>query len=450
MKKRVLFSITAVLLLIFLLASCDGTGAEDHTVTFVLGGGRPSVTVEVSADSELYEPDPPSEGYIFAGWFLDEGLTRPFLSGNISEDMTLYARVIERGERVVTFIYGNGTPDTTLVIDGALTEPPSPKKEGCVFTGWNDAASGEPYTFGKAPTAAHTVIVATWRETSEGVRLTFHPENGSEPTTVSYAYAAKPAAPDAPRNEGFDFMGWYTSPECNELFDFDEPLTADAHAYAGWYTDLASVGNMIAHEVLPSTVKIHTTRTNMSVQALSLGSGVIYAKHSGYYYALTNAHVVEPYAGYYSTTYKVYDAYGNEYVAQRMAMDASYDLAVIRFAVEKDLPVATLAKDDPAVGSLIISVGSPGSLSNCVTYGKVTKYAVASVQNGAVTFEVAWHDSPIYNGSSGGAVFNSRGEVVGINFAAATDNDTEEFIAGALIQRTRVAEFLTSTDMVFD
>ena len=47
-------------------------------------------------------------------------------------------------------------------------------------------------------------------------------------------------------------------------------------------------------------------------------------------------------------------------------------------------------------------------------------------------------------------MFNTKGEIVGINFAAATENATGNFIAGALIQRSRVAEFLTVNNMVFD
>ena len=455
MKKTL--SIFLLILVIVSLVGC-GVGADtEYNVTFVFGDGRAPVTVKASSDSGLYVPEASDSSLVFAGWFLDAELTRPYLCAKITEDTTLYARFLPRGERVVSYIYNNGTSDTSIIFDGALVAPPDPSREGYVFTGWYDAATDgkKPYEFGNIPTEVHTVLVAGWREQSEGVILRVHPENGSKAATYSYAYAAKPEAPAAPEGGDLDFIGWFANPECTVLYDFDQPLIADTDIYAGWSIDYAALGNMIAKDVLPSTVKINTTRQGFGIQALSMGSGVIYANPTvsrvEYYYILTNAHVVKPYEGYANTLYEVVDAYGNKYNAQCMAMDERYDLAVLRFAAgEKDLPVATFAKEDPRVGSKIVSVGNPDSLANCVTYGEITKYAVADVQNGAVTFEVAWHDSPIYNGSSGGAVFNTKGEIVGINFAAATENATGNFIAGALIQRSRVAEFLTVNNMVFD
>lgn len=455
MKKTI--TIILVILLLVSLVGCAGGDGAEYNVTFVLGDGRDPVTVRVASDSELYEPESLDGSLVFAGWFLDADLTRPYLGTVITEDMTFYARFLPRGERVVSYIYNNGTADTSIIFDGALVAPTDPTREGYAFTGWYDAAtdSSTPYEFGRIPSELHTVLVAGWRECKDGVVIRVHPENGSETITYSYAYAAKPEKPETPDGGGLDFMGWFSNPECTVLFDFDKPMTADADIYAGWSIDYAALGNMIASDVLPSTVKINTVRQGYGIQALSVGSGVIYANPTvqrvEYYYLLTNAHVVAPYDGYPTTLYEVTDAYGNKYNAQCMAMDESYDLAVLRFAKgEKELPTATFAKDDPRVGSKIVSVGNPGSLSNCVTYGEITKYAVADMQNGTVRFEVAWHDSPIYNGSSGGAVFNTRGEIVGINFAAATENSTGNFVAGALIQRSRVAEFLTVSNMVFD
>lgn len=454
MRKRVLLVVFVILSLVLALSGCGTGGSKrEYKITFVLGDDRPPVTVEVSETSELYEPEPPSDDYVFAGWFSDEALTRPYLSDKLEGDMTLYARFLKRGERVVTFIYGNGGVDTSIVFSGALTEPMTPARPGYVFTGWKEATApdGELYSFGSVPTEAHTILVATWREATEGVTLTVHPENGGEVTVLSYSYSAIPDAPEAPVKPGVDFMGWYTTPACNELFDFTKPLTADAHIYAGWDIDVAAIGNMVAEKVLPSTVKIHTTRTKAGVMALSYGSGVIYAENADYYYVLTNWHVVAPYDGYLATSYEIYDAYGTVYTAHRMAMDESYDLAVLRFEKGvKELPAADFAADDPAVGSFLISVGNPDSLSNCVTYGEVTKYAITDVNGVGVKFDVGWHDAPIYNGSSGGAVFNSEGRIIGINFASATDVGTGEFMIGAFIQRSRVAEFLTKYNMVFN
>lgn len=447
--KKTTTVIALLLALVLSLGACTVPLGEEYTVRFVLGGGRADVVTELSPTSRLYEPEPPAEGYVFAGWFTDAALTRPYLRETVSEDMTLYARFLPLGDRVVTFIYDNGQPDATLTFSGAVAEPKVPVREGHVFTGWTDASTGKLFAFGSVPSAPLTVLRAGWREMSDGVVLTVHPENGEESTEVGYAYAAIPTEPSAPENGELDFTGWYADADCRIPFDFDAPLTADAHVYAGWGVDLATLANRIAEEALPATVKIHTTRTNAALISKSIGSGVIYASHGGYYYLLTNEHVVAPQSGFGAPSYKIYDAYGNEYQGQRMAMDASYDLAVLRFAVgAAELAVAELAKAEAQAGSTIVSVGNPGDKINTVTFGEVTKYGPVDVSGISVGFDVGWHDSPIANGSSGGAVFNSEVELVGINFAAATHADGS-FAIGAFIPLTHVCYFLTENNLVF-
>lgn len=48
-----------------------------------------------------------------------------------------------------------------------------------------------------------------------------------------------------PKKEGFTFTGWYTDKACTTLYDFDTPITADLHLYAGWSRDLSGVGKII-------------------------------------------------------------------------------------------------------------------------------------------------------------------------------------------------------------
>ena len=444
MNKRILI-LCILLLLALALSGC----ADTHTVTFVLGDGREPVSVDVASDSELYSPEPP-EGYVFGGWFLDAERTRPHLSGKITEDMTLYARFVKRGEVVVTFIYDNGMPDTTLVMSGTLTQPVDPVRAGYVFDGWIDCSTGTRYPFGTAPVTPHTVLKANWRPASEGVVLTVHPNNGESVSTVKLEYAATPSEPLAPSSLDYDFLGWYADAECKTPFDFTKPLTKDTDIYAGWGIDLNAVGNRVAAEVLPTSVKIKAVLTNLAGSHVSTGSGVIYGKLAGRYYALTNEHVVDPDVDYISSQYTVTDAYGIEYRGVCVAKSAEYDLAVIRFdAAGADLPVAKFAKEDPKVGDFLISVGNPDGLSNAVTYGEVIRYHEASVSGGEVSFKVGWHDAPLDQGSSGGAVFNTNMQIVGINFAAAKGSDGS-FVNGAFIQLSRVFEFLTYYNVVIN
>ena len=446
MKRVALF--LCLILSLLLLWGC-GIGAT-YTVTFVLGDGRAPVVTEVASDSDLYSPDPVDDSYVFGGWFLDEERTRPHLSGKITEDTTLYARFVRRGEVVVTYIYDNGFTDTTLVMSGTLTRPSDPVREGYVFDGWIDCSTGQRYTFGETPTAAHTVLKANWRAASEGVRLTVHPENGEADSVITLDYAAIPPEPQAPVSDEYGFLGWYADAECRELFDFTAPLTADADIYAGWGFDAATIGNRVASELITSAVKIKGVFTSFGGSHVSTGSGVIYGKLAGRYYALTNEHVVNPVSGYISAQFTVTDAYGVEHRGTCVAKSAEYDLAVIRFDIgTSELTVAEFADENPEVGDFLISIGNPSGLTNIATYGTLSKYYEVSVNGGSVDFPVGWHDAPLDNGSSGGGVFNSDMKLVGINFAAAKD-EAGNFVSGAFVQLTRVFEFLTYYNVVID
>lgn len=439
MKKRSLFSIIALAFVTALIAlTIIGCTLREYTVTFVLGDGRGNVTATVTGGSDLYEPEPTDDGMIFAGWFLDEQLTKPFLSQNITSDMTLYARFIEKGEFVVTFVYENGTPDTTLVISGALTEPVAPTRAGYAFLGWKDASTGEDYAFGAEPTSAHTVIRAAWRSVPSGVTFTVYKNNGEASATNNVTYNAAPSKPVTPERSGYLFIGWFSDEDLTVPYDFSKPLVRDTAVYAGWMLDIEELGNTVGTEMLLATVKV--------INDTKLGSGVIYDLRGGYYYLLTNEHVVDGNFSIYNHGYTVTDAYGIQHNASLVAKDSSYDLAVLRFAKgSTELKVATVAEFNPAVGSLLISVGNPDGITNSVTYGECLRYQAVNVTGGEITFEVGLHDSPVRGGSSGGAVFNSRLEIAGINFAAGDDADGN-FKYGAFIQATKIREFLNEND----
>ena len=452
--KKVMFRVATVLVALLLVCIMVSCSEQTYTVTFVLGDGREDVVVDnVLATSPLYVPESTDDSKVFAGWFTDKELTHPFL-GRLFGNTTLYARFIERGEFVVTFVYGNGSADTTLVMSGALTEPTAPTKVGYVFMGWENAATGEKFEFGTEPTEAHTVLVAKWRAVLGGVSFTAYPENGSEPTTSVVAYNAAPTKPKAPKRTGYYFTGWYADAECSSPYDFTKPIVRDTAVYAGWTKDIAAIGNEIAEEILPATVKVHTQHVNtvfgmMTDGYTSIGSGVIFSYRSGYYYLLTNQHVIAPDAEYTTTEYFVYDSYGNEYRAQLAAEPAAeYDLAVLRFSKgTRELGVAKLSEWDVAAGSMVVSVGNPDSVMNSVTYGTCLYYKSANVDSSNVSFEVGWHDAPISNGSSGGAVYDSNLKVIGINYAANTDSDYS-FKYGVFVPISRVREYLRSVELI--
>ena len=122
---------------------------------------------------------------------------------------------------------------------------------------------------------------------------------------------------------------------------------------------------------------------------------------------LTNAHVVRDAQ---EVTVKLTDR--REFRAKVLGSDPKTDVAVIKIEA-KNLPVVPLGRStDVRVGEWVLAIGSPFGLENTVTAGVVSAKG-RSLDDGSVPFIQT--DAAINPGNSGGPLFNSRGEVVGIN-----------------------------------
>lgn len=85
------------LLLVLLIA---GISAGGYTVSFDARGGTDVPSQELEYGDLVSEPAPPSrEGYVFDGWYVDEGGTQcwDFSADTVSDHMTLYARWMSSG-----------------------------------------------------------------------------------------------------------------------------------------------------------------------------------------------------------------------------------------------------------------------------------------------------------------------------------------------------------------
>jgi len=161
-----------------------------------------------------------------------------------------------------------------------------------------------------------------------------------------------------------------------------------------------------------SVVSINVTGTagtnffGQPVQTASSGSGFILTKDG---FIATNYHVVENAETVMVTMYN-----GDEYEAKYIGGDEDYDLAVIK--VEgKDLPAVTLGDSDTLnVGDHVLAIGNPlGELTFSMSGGMVSSVNRAINVNGT-PFNMIQTDTSINAGNSGGPLFNSYGEVVGI------------------------------------
>ncbi len=123
---------------------------------------------------------------------------------------------------------------------------------------------------------------------------------------------------------------------------------------------------------------------------------------------LTNAHVVRDAK---EVTVKLTDR--REFIAKVLGADPKTDVAVLKIDA-KNLPTVTLGKtSDLRVGEWVLAIGSPFGFENTVTAGVVSAKGRSLPDDSAVPFIQT--DVAVNPGNSGGPLFNTRGEVIGIN-----------------------------------
>ncbi len=140
----------------------------------------------------------------------------------------------------------------------------------------------------------------------------------------------------------------------------------------------------------------------------ALGSGVI-VDSAGH--IITNNHVIAN-----AESINVGLADDRVTPATVVGRDPDTDLALLSIKL-KNLPVMPLGRSDEIqVGDVVLAIGDPLGLSQTVTHGIVS--ATGRQQLGVATFEnFIQTDAAINAGTSGGALINARGELIGINTA---------------------------------
>lgn len=135
------------------------------------------------------------------------------------------------------------------------------------------------------------------------------------------------------------------------------------------------------------------------------GSGVIISSDG---YIATNNHVV---SGADELTVTLND--NREFSARIIGTDETTDLALIKID-GKNLPTLPIGDSDKLkVGEWVLAVGNPFNLNSTVTAGIVSAKARSLGANGVESFIQT--DAAINAGNSGGALVNTKGELVGIN-----------------------------------
>lgn len=175
----------------------------------------------------------------------------------------------------------------------------------------------------------------------------------------------------------------------------------------------------VAAELGPSVVQVNVeaVRTTPlgSQEGRGLGSGVIYTEDG---YIITNNHVVQD-----SSEVNVALADGSVEEGEVIGTDPFTEIAVVKVSRE-GLPAANFVEDlDPAIGELVVAIGSPSGFQSTVTLGLISglnREVPAQLTGGrqeAALVDLVQTDAAISPGSSGGALANADAEVIGITVA---------------------------------
>lgn len=140
----------------------------------------------------------------------------------------------------------------------------------------------------------------------------------------------------------------------------------------------------------------------------ALGSGFVVSADG---YVVTNNHVVEN-ADEVNVTF----ADNREFDAEVVGTDPQTDLALLKLEADEPLPYVSWGNSDPLrPGDVVIAVGNPFGLGGSVTAGIVSARG-RNIHAGPYD-DFIQTDAAINRGNSGGPMFNTQGEVVGVNTA---------------------------------
>ena len=158
-------------------------------------------------------------------------------------------------------------------------------------------------------------------------------------------------------------------------------------------------------------------------EVYSLGSGFIIDEAG---YIATNNHVI---ADAEEVTVTLSD--NTKLKAKIIGRDVKTDLALLKVEAGKKLPFVPLGDSDVSrVGDWVIAIGNPFGLGGTVTAGIIS--ARSRNINAGPFDDFIQTDAAINKGNSGGPLFNTHGQVIGINTAILSPSGTNVGIGFAI------------------
>lgn len=144
-------------------------------------------------------------------------------------------------------------------------------------------------------------------------------------------------------------------------------------------------------------------------EQVGTGSGVIISTDG---YIVTNNHVIAN-----ASSLEITLNNRKKYEAELVGTDVENDIALLKINADESLPFIPFSNSDNVqVGEWVLAVGNPYNLTSTVTAGIVSAKG-RDLQGNGGTDSFIQTDAAVNPGNSGGALVNTRGELVGINTA---------------------------------
>lgn len=186
--------------------------------------------------------------------------------------------------------------------------------------------------------------------------------------------------------------------------------------------------NMACTQAVAITTEVtYTNFLGYTTSGAVSGSGFIISSNG---YILTNYHVIETaVSGGYDVKVYLYD--GTEYTASVVGYEEDNDVAVLKIDADGLNAVTLGDSDNMLVGETVYAVGNPlGELQYTMTSGMVSALdreisSTDSSTGSTTTINMFQIDAAVNSGNSGGPVYNSRGEVIGIVTAKYSSSGVE-------------------------
>lgn len=233
------------------------------------------------------------------------------------------------------------------------------------------------------------------------------------------------------------------------------------------YTDTADMDEIvvsIAKQIGPCVVSVFNNKkmnasdfsyyfSDQSGEVLSgFGSGIIFKEDTGFYYIMTNCHVVEG-ADSLAVNFLGDIKAGCELVGK----DSENDIAVVKVSKhlisqedQEGIGIAPLGNSDLLeAGQLAVAIGTPASdaLNNTVTRGIISA-AQRTLKLGGLEMTLIQTDAAINPGNSGGALVGPTGEVIGVNVAKTVNTEGIGFAIPINIVKPIVEDLMVNGSVI--